>query len=73
MIAHYLSVSKMPSIESSFIVKRKHELIYGFGVPELNNVGVACVNHIPDMRSYVSNADARSSKWIPREHLMSIC
>jgi len=31
----------MPSIESSFIVRRKQELIYGFGVPELKRVGVA--------------------------------
>jgi len=24
---------------------KKQEDIYGLGVPELNNVGVACVNH----------------------------
>ena len=42
--AHYLSVSKMPSIESDYMVKRKQELIWGFGVPELKSVGVAWVN-----------------------------
>jgi hypothetical protein len=41
MIAIDLRVSKIPSIESSFMDKRKQELIYGFGVPELNRVGVA--------------------------------
>jgi hypothetical protein len=51
MTAHYLRVSKMPSIESSFMVRRKQELIYGFGVPELNRVGVACVNQSSLMRS----------------------
>jgi hypothetical protein len=41
MTAIYLRVSKIPSTESSLIVSRKHELIYGFGVPLLNRVGVA--------------------------------
>lgn len=41
MTAIYLSVSKIPSIESSFMVNKKQELICGFGVPELNKVGVA--------------------------------
>lgn len=45
MTAIYLRVSKIPSTESSFIVNRKQELIYGFGVPELKSVGVAWVNH----------------------------
>jgi hypothetical protein len=73
MTAHYLRVSNIPSIESSFIVNKKHELIYGFGVPELNKVGVAWVNQHSDIRSYVSKADSRSSRWIPREHLISMC
>jgi len=49
--AHSLSVSKMPSIESSFIASRKQEDICGHGVPALNMVGVACVNHFCDMSS----------------------
>ena len=32
---------------SSFVVKRKQEDICGFGVPELNKVGVACVTAGP--------------------------
>jgi hypothetical protein len=44
MTAIYFNVSKMPSTESSLVVSKKQELIYGFGVPELNRVGVAWVN-----------------------------
>ena len=44
--AHYFRVSKMPSMESSRIASKKHELIWGCGFPELKSVGVACVNHI---------------------------
>jgi hypothetical protein len=51
IIAIYFKVSKIPSIESSFIVRRKQELIYGFGVPELNKVGVAWVNQSSLIRS----------------------
>jgi len=39
--AIYFRVSKIPSIESSFTVSKKHELIWGLGVPELKRVGVA--------------------------------
>ena len=38
--AHVLSVSKMPSIESSFIWTRKHDDIWGVGVPALKRVGL---------------------------------
>ena len=48
--AHSLSVSKIPSTESSFIATRKHELIWGLFVPALNRVGVACVKYLADMR-----------------------
>jgi hypothetical protein len=41
IIAIYFKVSKIPSIESSFMLSRKQELICGFGVPELKRVGVA--------------------------------
>jgi hypothetical protein len=41
MIAIYFKVSKIPSIESSFMLSRKQELICGLGVPELKRVGVA--------------------------------
>ena len=48
--AHRLNVSKIPSIESSFIESRKHDDICGAGVPALNIVGVACVNHFSDIK-----------------------
>ena len=38
--AHVLSVSKMPSIESSFMCTRKHDDICGVGVPALKSVGL---------------------------------
>lgn len=41
MMAICFKVSKIPSMESSFIVRRKQELICGLGVPELKRVGVA--------------------------------
>ena len=40
---------------------KKQEDIYGLGVPELNNVGVACVNHLSLKSSYVSKAACMSS------------
>ena len=46
----------MPSMESSFMARRKHEDICGHGVPALNIVGVACVKYFCDMSSYVSMA-----------------
>ena len=52
--AQSLSVSKMPSIESSFIERRKHDDICGVGVPALNIVGVACVNHLSLIRWYLN-------------------
>ena len=47
---------------SSFMVKRKQDDICGLGVPELNNVGVACVKYRLDINSYVSSADSISSR-----------
>lgn len=41
--AHFLSVSKMPWIESSSTGRRKHDAKFGCLVPELNMVGVAWV------------------------------
>ena len=67
------SVSKMPSIESSFIASRKHEDICGAGVPALNIVGVACVNHFSDIRWYVSIAASMSALWMPSDTRISIC
>ena len=45
MAAQSLRVSKMPSIESDFMVSRKHDDICGRGVPALKSVGVACVKN----------------------------
>ena len=50
----------MPSIESSFMVSKKHDDNWGLGVPALYRVGVACVKYWRDMRSYVSSAASRS-------------
>ena len=66
-------VSKMPSIESSFIASRKHDDICGAGVPALNIVGVACVNHFSDIRWYVSIAASMSLLWMPSDTRISIC
>ena len=41
--AHCLSVSYIPTRESSCMVNKKHDDICGVGVPELNRVGVAWV------------------------------
>ena len=71
--AHSLSVSKMPSIESSFIARRKHDDICGCGVPALNIVGVAWVNHFSDIRWYVSIARSMSCMWMPSDTRISIC
>ena len=49
------------------IVIKKQEDICGFGVPELNKVGVACVKYFLDINSYVSSTLSKSSKWIPTE------
>jgi hypothetical protein len=49
ILAVYLRVSYIPSIESSFMVNKKQELIYGLGVPALKRVGVACVNQSSPM------------------------
>ena len=71
--AHSFSVSKMPSMESSFMHSRKHDDICGEGVPALNIVGVACVNHFCDMRLYVSMAESISVLWMPIDTRISIC
>ena len=39
---------------------RKQDDICGFGVPALNMVGEACVNHRSDMRLYVSSTAPKS-------------
>ena len=62
-----------PSIESSFIERRKHDDICGCGVPALNIVGVAWVNQRCDMSSYVSTAASRSRLWMPIATRISIC
>ena len=43
MRAHCFNVSYMLSMLSFFITSKKHEDICGWGVPALNNVGVAWV------------------------------
>lgn len=45
IFAHWVKVSYIPEIESSCIVSKKHDDIWGFGVPALNSVGVACVKN----------------------------
>ena len=45
-----------PSMESFFMQTRKQEDSCGRGVPALNSVGEACVNHRCDSRWYVSTA-----------------
>ena len=67
------NVLYIPSMLSSCIVNKKHEDSWGFGVPELNNVGVAWVKYFFDIKVYVSIAASRSSKWIPIETLINIC
>ena len=66
-------VSYIPSILSSFIVSKKQDDIWGFGVPELNNVGVAWVKYFLDINSYVSIAASKSFRWIPIETLINMC
>ena len=56
-----LSVVKMPSMESSATVRRKHDDRCGFGVPALKSVGVACMNIRVDIKLYVSIAAVTSS------------
>ena len=41
----------MPSMLSSCIFKRKHDDIWGVGVPTLKSVGVACVKTRRDIKS----------------------
>lgn len=50
ILAQFLSVSNIPSMESSCMCVRKQEDICGSGVPALNMVGVACVKKPSDMR-----------------------
>ena len=50
ILAHCFNVSYIPSILSSCMVNKKQEESCGFGVPALNKVGVACVNHFSDIK-----------------------
>ena len=63
----------MPLILSDFVVNRKQDDICGFGVPELNKVGVACVNQPSDIKLYVFIAAGMSFLCIPIETRISIC
>ena len=51
----------MPEIESSVIDNKKHDDNCGLGVPALNKVGVAWINHFSDIKLYVSIAALISS------------
>ena len=51
ILAHWWMVSKIPSMLSSFIARRKHEESCGLGVPALKRVGVAWVYFRVDMAS----------------------
>eukprot|EP00955_Chlamydomonas_euryale_P118130 366520-Chlamydomonas_euryale.AAC.6 len=73
IVAHSLSVSKMPSMESSFMRSRKHDDSCGRGVPELNSVGLACVNQRSLIRWYVLIAASTSSWWMPMDTRISMC
>ena len=63
----------MPSIESPFIMTRKQDDSWGRGVPALNSVGDACVNHRSDSRWYVSTARSMSPLWMPTDTRISMC
>ena len=63
----------MPSIESSIMESRKHDDICGVGVPALNIVGDAWVNHFSAIRLYVSIAASMSRLWMPSATRMSMC
>ena len=51
IFAHLDNVSKIPSMLSSVVDKRKQLDNCGFGVPALNKVGVACINHFSDIKN----------------------
>ena len=63
----------MPLMLSSCVVNRKQLDIWGFGVPELNKVGVAWVNQPSLSPLYVSTTASRSSLWMPMATRMSMC
>ena len=63
----------MPSMESSTMERRKHDDICGLGVPALNMVGEACVNHLSDMSVYVSIAASMSLRWMPSATRINMC
>jgi hypothetical protein len=63
----------MPSIESSFIVSRKHDDSCGRGVPALKSVGEACVKYFSDRKLYVSIAASMSVPWMPTDTRISMC
>jgi hypothetical protein len=60
-------------VARTIIERRKHEDICGVGVPALNIVGDACVNHLSAIRLYVSMAASMSVLWMPRATRMSMC
>ena len=53
--------------------RRKHDDICGLGVPALNMVGEACVNHLSDMSVYVSIAASMSLRWMPSATRINMC
>ena len=73
IIAHLVSVSKIPWMESSVMVRRKQLESWGLGVAALNSVGEAWVKSLCDNMSYVSMAESMSSPWIPMATRISIC
>ena len=71
--AQLLSVSYIPTILSSIIACKKHDANCGLGVPELKSVGVACMNFLRDIISYVSIASLISLPCIPSATRKNIC
>ena len=63
IIAQVFKVSYMPSMESSFMVTRKQDDIWGLGVPAAKRVGEACVKYLSDICEYVASVIGMQNKW----------
>ena len=67
------TVWKMPSIESSWTVRRKQLESCWRGQPAANIVGEACVYTPRDIRSYASSTRATSRPWTQSATRISMC
>ena len=67
------TVWKMPSIESSWTVRRKQLESCWRGQPAANIVGEACVYTPRDIRSYASSTRATSRPWTHSATRISMC